>query len=102
MTVSDPTDVHALEEARAAQAEQEVFLRRIEADDMKWLMSDKRGRRIMHRLLARTRVHHNPFVAGRGDLTSFQCGVLNVGLQYNADLHEFCPERIATMLTENK
>lgn len=98
MSDIDPTDTQAIEErideAKAAAkriADQEV-------EDLKWLMSDKRGRRIMWSLLAFTGVFRQPFT---GDSeTFFRCGMMNVGQKYLGDINQHAPERYNQMVTE--
>jgi len=49
----DPLDVHAQIEAQEAAKQRARQLAREEADDIRWLMSGKRGRRIVRRILSR-------------------------------------------------
>lgn len=100
MSDFDTTNPMDVEEAEHALKERQAYLKRLEDDDFKWLMSDKRGRRFMYRMLSVTKTFSNPFVPGRGDLTSYQCGAQSVGQMLLADIHEHCPERYETMLTE--
>jgi len=102
MSEFDPTDIEAIREAHRLKEEHEAFLKRRDTDDFKWLMSDKRGRRIVYRLLADTGVFRNPFVPGQTDLSDYNCGVMSIGQKFFADINEFCPERYETMITEQK
>ena len=95
----DPTDTTALEERRAANEAERAKLKEQEVEDFKWLLSDKRGRRIVWRLLAFTGVFRNPFRGTRE--TDFLCGVMHVGQQYLADINEHAPESYNKMVTEN-
>lgn len=95
----DPTDTTANEERNA---EVQAAARRAveqEVEDLKWLTSDKRGRRILWRLLTFTGVFRNPW---RGtSQTDFLCGMMHVGQQYLTDINQHAPERYNQMVTEN-
>lgn len=96
----DPTDIQAAEERQAeAQAKQKRVADQ-EVEDLKWLMSDKRGRRIMWNLLAFTGVFRQPFT-GNSE-TFFRCGMMNVGQKYLGDINEHAPERYNQMVTERQ
>lgn len=82
-------------EARAARE------RQIEADDLRWLLSDKRGRRVVSRVLARTGVWRSTF--GETDRESaFREGARNEGLRWLAEMQEHAPDRLIQMLQENR
>lgn len=72
------------------------------AEDLRWVMSDKRGRRFMWNLLARTRVYQLSLVMGAVDQTAFNEGKRSVGLEYLADVSGICPERYEKMVEEQK
>lgn len=98
MSDFDPTDISAIE---LREAEAQAKARRAaeqEAEDLKWLMSDKRGRRIMWSLLAFTGVFRQPFTGDNA--TFFNCGKMDVGQKYIGDLNLHCPERYNQMVTE--
>lgn len=99
MSHIDPFDIAGQEKAVADRKEKHERTQRRDADDLKWLMSDKRGRRVMWRLLETTGVFRNPYAGKEGD-TAFRCGVMNVGQMLFADLNVHCPERYALMVTE--
>jgi hypothetical protein len=63
-------------------------------------MSDKRGRRVMHRLLAAGHIFHSSFT-GNSE-TFFREGERNLALQFFNDVHEAAAERYAEMLKEQK
>lgn len=102
MSDFDPTDLEALAAAKKLKEEHAAFLQRREIDDFKWLMQDKRGRRIVYGLLAFTGAFRNPFVAGQQDLSDYNCGLQSVGQKLFADIQEYCPEHYETMLKEKK
>lgn len=73
--------------------------RQVQVDDFLWLMSDKRGRRIMWRLLGETRVFQSSFTGN--SQTFFNEGTRNVGLKLLGEINELCPDRYVSMLKEN-
>lgn len=100
MSDFDPTDLQGNEEREAeAKAEAKRTVDQ-EIEDLKWLMSDKRGRRIMYNLLAFTGVFRNPFT-GNSE-TFFRCGMMNVGQKYLGDINEHAAERYNQMVTEKQ
>ncbi len=74
--------------------------RRVEAEDWKWLMSSKQGRRIAWRLLERAGVYRTSFT-GNSE-TFFREGMRNMGLTIISDIHAHAPEAYALMVTESK
>lgn len=70
------------EEERAtgarARAEQEA---RWEIEDLAWLMSSKRGRRVMWRLLTNAGVYRLSYTQGDAGATAFNEGQRNQGLR---------------------
>lgn len=97
----DPLDLQGQEAARSQAGETEAHRRRIELEDLRWLMSDKRGRRFMHRLLSRAHLYHSSFT-GDPHSTAFKEGERNVGLTFLADVMEACPDRYTTMQQESR
>lgn len=96
----DPTDILGNEERKAlAQAEDNRRAQQ-SIEDLKWLMSDKRGRRFMWELLAITGVFRNPFRGDRGG-TDFRCGEMNIGQFYLGDINLNTPERYNQMIEEH-
>lgn len=99
MSDFDPTDIAANDQREADRKEAVKRTVEQEVEDLKWLMSDKRGRRAMWQLLAFTGVFRNPF---RGSPeTDFCCGMMNVGQKYLGDINQHAPERYNQMVTEN-
>jgi hypothetical protein len=72
------------------------------AEDLRWIMSDPRGRRFMWDLLARTRLYQLSHVDGSFDKTAFNEGQRNVGLSYLADIERLTPERYEKMVEEQR
>ena len=98
MSNFDPTDIQAHEKAASEQEKLDRITKRQEADDIKWLMSDPRGRRIMWGLLELTGVYRSSFT-GNSE-TFFREGERNVGLKLVHKIHAHCPEKYATMTKE--
>jgi hypothetical protein len=96
----DPTDLRGQERARERRERRTRIASDLEAEDFKWLMSDKRGRRIVHSWLTKAGVWRSSFT-GNSE-TFFREGQRNVGLMLLDQINSYCPERYATMLKEHK
>lgn len=99
----NPTDLSALDEQRAATKEQSRFDAAIELDDIRWLMSGKRGRRFMWRLLGDARLYQQSF-DGNANWSIFNEGKRSIALKLMAQIHsiEGGAEQYAQMATEAK
>lgn len=75
--------------------------RQIEADDLRWLLADKRGRRVVSRVLARTGVWRTTYRETDRE-SIFLEGQRNEGLRWLAEMQEHAPERLIQMLQENR
>lgn len=101
MTEADPTDI-AAQEANQKDAQTRNRLTAItEVEDIKWLMSSKRGRRMVHRLLTNAGVYRLSFHANALQM-AFNEGNRNQGNALLALVTEHCPERYVDLLTEAK
>jgi hypothetical protein len=98
--IEDPLDLDSQDKATDARARKSRSEAVSEADDIKWLMSGKRGRRVMWRLLDRAGVFRSSFT-GNSE-TFFREGQRNIGLAYMAQVHEFSPETYQSMVEENR
>lgn len=96
----DPTDLRGQERTKDQTDLAQRTRRQLEIDDFKWVMSDKRGRRVMWRLLDRAGVFRSSFT-GNSE-TFFREGMRNIGLMIVAELNEHCPERYLQMVNEQK
>lgn len=96
---NDPLDLPAKEALRAARKEQEQQAARLEIEDVKWLMSDKRGRRFVWRQLSKAGVFRTSFT-GNGSETFFNEGKRVMGLDLMVQINEHCPNRYNEMVTE--
>lgn len=95
MSEREPGTPERAEKAQRAQLEAQS-----EIDDLVWLMSDKRGRRAVWRLLQRAGIWQLSFVPGDQSVTAFREGNRNQGLQLLGQLMEHCPERFSEMQKE--
>jgi hypothetical protein len=76
-----------------------VNLRKQQADDIRWLVSTKQGRRVAARLIEHTGVYRNSFT-GNSE-TFFKEGMRNVGLFLVAEIRKHAPESYAQIVNEN-
>ena len=69
-----------------------------EESDLKWLMADRRGCRVVRALLERSGVFRSSFT-GDAQSTAFREGERNVGLGFLALVTCHAPERLAEIFT---
>lgn len=91
----DPTDTSTPQRTSDPKLRAQV-----EANDIKWLMSSKQGRRIAARLIEKAGVYRTSFT-GNSE-TFFKEGMRNMGLFIVAEVMQHSPEAFALMLTESK
>lgn len=96
----DPTDIAALDRKQEAKREEDRQYRQRMAADWKWLIAQKRGRRLIWRLLSMTGMFRSSFTGN--SQTFFNEGARNIGLQVTAILTEHCPEDYAKMFVEQQ
>ena len=84
--------------AQAREREKQAEHQRRHEGDLKWLMSDKRGRRIMHAVLADTGLYQLSFT-GNSE-TFFREGRRDVGLKLLATIERLSPDGHIKMLQE--
>lgn len=101
MSHSDPFDLQSQERAIAQQGDKAKLVQQIEIDDLKWLMSNKRGRRFVFRLLERAGVWRLSFNTNALSM-AFNEGMRNEGLRLMAQITAHCAERYTEMLKESK
>jgi hypothetical protein len=87
-------ELHLHEAPDEAQAEADALT---EDADLKWLMSDPRGRRIARRLLDRSGIWQ-PSFTGDALSSAFREGVRNAGLGLLAKLSQAAPGETARVL----
>ena len=73
---------------------------RLEGEDVKWLMSSRRGRRIVWRLLDAAGVYRSTFSTNSMAM-SFAEGNRNAGLRLLELVHAHCSDQFAAMQREN-
>ena len=100
MKKHDPLDLCGQERQREDVEQARKLERDQEKTDFAWLMSDKRGRRFMWRMLEVTGVYRTSFTGN--STTFFNEGMRNVGLQLIANIHEFAPDAYPMMLDEQR
>jgi hypothetical protein len=95
----DPIDIVGQELRQAEMAQDRRTERNGQIEDFKWLMSDKRGRRFVWRLLEMTGVYRTSFTGN--STTFFNEGQRNIGLMVVNEVHAHCPELYETLIKEN-
>lgn len=98
MTI-DPFDIDGAERAQRDREEKQRLISRQEVEDIKWVMSDKRGRRMMWGLLERAGLYRSSFT-GNSE-TFFREGARNIGLMYWELIQTHCSEKCGAMITEH-
>jgi hypothetical protein len=93
-----PTDIEASREQTRLRA---TVAAQSEVEDIKWLMSSKRGRRIVHRLLESAGVFRISFNTNALQM-AFNEGNRNQGNALLALVTNNCPDRYLELLTEAK
>jgi len=99
MSYVDPLDTRAQERAQREQREQEELERQNAQNDLKKLLNEKWGRRIVARWLEITGVDRSSFHTS-GSVMAFNEGMRNVGLRLLAQMLEADPECYALMIQE--
>ncbi|MGL4265198.1 MAG: hypothetical protein ACRCTX_26540 [Afipia sp.] len=97
----DPTDLQAQADAEREQNERAKRAREQEIDDLKWQMSDKRGRRLAFSLLERAGVYRASFSTDALQMAHNE-GRRVEGMRMDWMLKTYCPDRYAEMLKENQ
>lgn len=95
----NPFELDAQEAQRALTEEAAQLALRNKVNDFQWLMSSKRGRRIVQRLLADTGLYRSSFNHS-GSVTAFQEGQRNFGLKLMAMIENHCQDQYILMLQE--
>jgi len=96
----DPTDLKAQERVAEDKALRDRLSRENEEADVKWLMSSKRGRRILWRLLEQSGVFRLSFNTNAMQM-AFSEGNRNFGNRTLSLIHSQCPELYPSMVKEN-
>ena len=101
MSHLDPTDIQAQERDAEVSADRNRKAADLEIDELKWLMSNKRGRRFVFRVLERAGVWRLSFNTNALSM-AFNEGQRNEGLRLMANITAHCPDRYTEMLEESK
>ena len=99
MSTYDPTDIDRQLQDDAERKARKQLDRDAEAEDFKWLMGSKRGRRIAWRLLEDFGVFRLSFSTDPLQM-AFNEGNRNFGNRVLALVHAHCPEKYPTMIKE--
>lgn len=99
MSDYNPIDTDSLDQARHDSGVKEKLSQQTEAEDIKWLMGSKRGRRIVWRGLDRAGVYRLSFNTNSMTM-AFAEGGRNEGLRMTALIQRNCPELYTLMLKE--
>jgi hypothetical protein len=95
----DPLDLRSQERNKADRDLRERLARENEEADIRWLMGNKRGRRVIWRLMDQAGVFRSSFNTNAMTM-SFAEGHRNYGLRILALIHSQCPELYPTMMKE--
>jgi hypothetical protein len=96
----DPLDLRGQERDRADKELRERLERQNEEADVKWLMSQKRGRRMAWRFLDQAGVFRSSFSTNAMQM-AFAEGNRNYGLRLLGLIHATCPEQYPAMMKEH-
>lgn len=100
MSHYDPTDLRGLERASEQQKRAAKLRHDEECEDLKWLMSSKRGRRLVWRQMEHAGVFQSSFSTNAMQM-AFNEGARNHGLLVLGLVHALCPDLYPTMVKEN-
>ena len=95
----NPLDTRATDKARADNDLRAKIARESEEADVRWLMSNKRGRRIVWRLLDVAGVFRSSFNTNAAQM-AFAEGNRNYGLRMLSQIHALCPDQYPVMMKE--
>lgn len=100
MSNYDPLDIRGQERAKSDKDAANKLARENEGSDIRWLMGNKRGRRIVWRLLDQSGVFRLSFNSNSMQM-AFNEGNRNFGNRTLALINTLCPELYMTMVKEN-
>lgn len=82
--------------------EAERLKQRRRRDDIQWLMSDQRGRRIVWKQLEDSRFEsRSTLFDTHGGRQNYYLGMYEVGRQLSDEIRDLCPEQYLLMVREN-
>jgi hypothetical protein len=97
----DPTDVSRVERAAEESADKQRRDEQIWQGDLKWLMADRRGRRIVSRLLDRAGMQRSSFDTNNASM-SFKEGLRWFGIWLKEEIEKHCFDRFIELLKESR
>lgn len=89
------------EDRAVAQAKDAENRAKTHVEDIKWLMSSPRGRRLAWWFLEKAGVNRTSF-SNSGSAMAFNEGQRNMGLMLQADIVSHAPDRFMEMLEEGR
>lgn len=95
-----PTELDEIERAESEKEKQARVAAKNAAEDIRWLMSNKRGRRVAWEWLSDAGVFRSTFNTN-AMLMAFEEGKRSRGLKLMAHIVEVCPELYYDMTREN-
>jgi hypothetical protein len=95
----DPLDIRGQERAQAERQLRERIARENEESDIRWLMSSRRGRRMLWRLMDHAGVFRSVF-STNATAMAFAEGNRNYGLRILTMVTALCPEHYPAMMKE--
>ena len=101
MSDYNPLDLKSQQKTKDKKKSLQRIDQQNEDSDIKWLMSSKRGRRFIWRLLEQAGVFRSSFNTNAMEM-SFSEGNRNYGLKLLNQVHTLCPELYPTMIKEQK
>ena len=101
MSNYDPLDLRGQERTESDKKLRDRLSRETEEGDLKWLMSSKRGRRVVWRLLDQSGVFRLSFNTNAMQM-AFAEGNRNFGNRTLSLIHSHCPELYPQMVKEQK
>ena len=96
----DPFDISAQEKSQSDTETRARLAQKAEEDDYQWLMSSRRGRRVVWRLLEQAGVFRSSFNPTAMQM-AFNEGNRNFGIRTLGLIHQYCPELYPQMMKEN-
>ncbi len=97
----DPTDTHLQEREALLEEHTAREIRKLELGDLKWLMANVQGRRIVWRLLDRAGIYRTSFNHS-GSLMAFTEGKREMGLFLLAEISDASPNGLLKLIAENQ
>ena len=101
MSHLDPTDITRIERVAEESVEKQRREEQVWQSDLKWLMADRRGRRIVSRLLDRAGLHRSSFDTNNASM-SFKEGLRWSGIWLKEEVEKHCFDRCIELLRESK